>query len=986
VTLFLDVHEFEAQQLLHPCPLELILRVILKQLTDQLPPSLDTMSGIHIENLVHLRQLVRAAAQCFEQTYALIDDVHEISDLTGDALFSELRSLNIQSIAFFGLPLNRMCGDHTTGYCCDNCDEESVLWAECETCKQCYCHACYGEGRTCCSKYVSKISCLYLLTIDSMMRPSMVVEVPLNLGPEAYVKLVLSDSLPDLDSQQLQDAADGILRETWRSLALAKFTLNDFVEKNGGDVLERTRDRLPRSTVRYFNLALLRVKHQRSTADVALGLTTLAIVSLANYNNLSFNAFLGILLRVRHRSGDARLFGERLDRARISRVTKGWISISHVLDATNDPDITLFHDQAWTYLSEEASGFHKKVLGEEGGDLALICLEALTDAAAPSFDDCLSDPDRVLHNTSAQALLRYALHNWGYHFRQHATQAARDAAHKFLLHYQTSRSLRKYYRRTSVSKRSVGGSSMHLLADFGLHELIGHVPPGSADLMVVNAATGLTPAMIACTAGNTEFVSALLLRGATDRTNPLFDLTLRCRMGYTALWYAIQHQQLDVVRLLLSQRGPDVINLQDSQGKTPTMLAIEHHYDIASDENRQRVYNTILQLLLGYKGLKLDVADNFGKTALHIAAMHADHSAVTLLMKRPKGVRIINKRESDAMKRTALMVLLSGNSQMNRRLESVRTLLEYGADAGLLDSRGRTVLHYAAVSDDFSEVMCELVKAKGLSPTRVDLLHSALQVARAYGAETTVALLLPLLSGAASNSSSEMDTASSERRSSDLAHWKESTTAGKRDVPPTRCDPVVSVAHPLNYNQLHSAVRDASLDAVQKLLASPTNEALDVNDTTIDGDTALHLAIRTLEEAAREDDQQQCLALERIIETLLEHVDIGAENAFNEKAIHLAARLIPGDRYKTLIAILEASIRSDVDVRAIRIAQVQWCLQVALTGERRCSARLVEVLLEGGASVFQPLGWDSPLPRVIAQQEGLDRDVLGVLLRWEESL
>jgi hypothetical protein len=369
-----------------------------------------------------------------------------------------------------------------------------------------------------------------------MIKPSMMVEVPLNLAPEAHVKLVLSDSFPDLDSQQLQDATNGILKETRCSLALAKLTLNDFMDNNRGDVLARTRDRLPRSTIRYFNLALLRVKHQRSTTDIALGLTVLAFVSLANHNDLPFNALLSILSRARHRSGDARLFGERLDRARISRVTKGWISIGHVEDKTNDSRVTLFHSQAWTYLNEEVSEFHKNTLGEEGGGLALICLETLMDAK-PSFDDCLSDADSVLRSTSEQALLRYALHNWVYHFRQHASQATRDAAHKFLLHYENSRSLRRYHRRMSASKRSVGGACMHILADFGLHELIDHFPNRSADLMVVDRATGLTPAMVACTAGNTAFVSALLLRGTTDKINPLLDFTLRCKMGNTALWH-----------------------------------------------------------------------------------------------------------------------------------------------------------------------------------------------------------------------------------------------------------------------------------------------------------------------------------------------------------------------------------------------------------------------------------------------------------------
>ena len=173
---------------------------------------------------------------------------------------------------------------------------------------------------------------------------------------------------------------------------------------------------------------------------------------------------------------------------------------------------------------------------------------------------------------------------------------------------------------------------------------------------------------------------------------------------------------------------------------------------------------------------------------------------------------------------------------------------------------------------------------------------------------------------------------------------------------------------------------------MRKLLASTINGALDANEMTIDGDTAFHLAIYPLAEAAREDNHKQCLVLERIIETLLGHVDIKAENTFNKKAIHLAARLIP-DKYKALIAILDASIRSDMDVRTIRMAEAQHCQQSALTGELHCSAQLAEVLLEGGASIFHSVGsGDLRLPCVVAQQEGLDEDVMDVLLQWEEGL
>lgn len=50
VTLFLDVQEFEAQQLLHPSPLEVIMRAILRQLTDHSYLSLDTTSRVEIED------------------------------------------------------------------------------------------------------------------------------------------------------------------------------------------------------------------------------------------------------------------------------------------------------------------------------------------------------------------------------------------------------------------------------------------------------------------------------------------------------------------------------------------------------------------------------------------------------------------------------------------------------------------------------------------------------------------------------------------------------------------------------------------------------------------------------------------------------------------------------------------------------------------------------------------------------------------------
>ncbi|MGB0894458.1 MAG: ankyrin repeat domain-containing protein [Parashewanella sp.] len=145
--------------------------------------------------------------------------------------------------------------------------------------------------------------------------------------------------------------------------------------------------------------------------------------------------------------------------------------------------------------------------------------------------------------------------------------------------------------------------------------------------------------------GDVKMILLLVKKGA--------DINKKDAAGNTPLAQAVLHGNLSAVQLLI-KKGAD-INSQNTLGETPLMLAAqESHLDMCD-------------ILCGYEELNVNIKNNKGNTALHIATENGDHHIVKLLLAYSPHINY--NHESVSQVGTALS---SGNPLV------VLALLEYG--------------------------------------------------------------------------------------------------------------------------------------------------------------------------------------------------------------------------------------------------------------------------------------------------------------------
>ena len=101
--------------------------------------------------------------------------------------------------------------------------------------------------------------------------------------------------------------------------------------------------------------------------------------------------------------------------------------------------------------------------------------------------------------------------------------------------------------------------------------------------------------------------------------------------------------------------------------------------------------DTKIVKMLVSKGARLDIADIYGKTALHEAASMGDRAMVELILSG-EGSKLIDLKTKDATSQTPLHLAIKAG-----RVEVVISLLEAGARTDLGDSQGWPGLHLAVV-------------------------------------------------------------------------------------------------------------------------------------------------------------------------------------------------------------------------------------------------------------------------------------------------
>ncbi|XP_030641261.1 inversin [Chanos chanos] len=188
--------------------------------------------------------------------------------------------------------------------------------------------------------------------------------------------------------------------------------------------------------------------------------------------------------------------------------------------------------------------------------------------------------------------------------------------------------------------------------------------------------------------------------------------------GATPLHYGAQSNYADTVAVFL--RHPSVRDEPDLEGRTAFMWA--------AGKGSDDVIRTMLDLK---KDLDINMADKYGGTALHAAALSGHVSTVRLLLERGAMVDPL-----DVMKHTPLFRAC----EMGHR-DVILTLIKGEARVDLVDIDGHSALHWAALGGN-AEV-CQILMENGISPNLQDHAgRTPLQCAAYAGYINCMALLI----------------------------------------------------------------------------------------------------------------------------------------------------------------------------------------------------------------------------------------------------
>jgi len=218
--------------------------------------------------------------------------------------------------------------------------------------------------------------------------------------------------------------------------------------------------------------------------------------------------------------------------------------------------------------------------------------------------------------------------------------------------------------------------------------------------------------------GDIKTLQVLLANGA--------DVNAKDKYGRTALIFAVVHEQTEIVKVLLAQKGIDV-NLKTKEGgETALMIA-------AFDQDRIE----IVKALLAKKEIDVNAKNVVGETALMTASLKGNTDIVKALL----AIKNIDVNAKSMLGGTALIAAsLKGNTEIVRALLSIKNI-----DVNIKGENGKTAL-YCASQMGHIEILRLLVKAGAVidnipwsSDFPIDILRQtpSSNTPKKYGLEST---------------------------------------------------------------------------------------------------------------------------------------------------------------------------------------------------------------------------------------------------------
>ncbi|XP_012975043.1 inversin isoform X2 [Mesocricetus auratus] len=220
-----------------------------------------------------------------------------------------------------------------------------------------------------------------------------------------------------------------------------------------------------------------------------------------------------------------------------------------------------------------------------------------------------------------------------------------------------------------------------------------------------------TPLHWAALLGHAQIVHLLLERNKSG-TIPSDS------QGATPLHYAAQSNFAETVKVFL--KHPSVKDDSDLEGRTSFMWAAGK----GSDD--------VLRTMLSLKSdIDINMADKYGGTALHAAALSGHVSTVKLLLDNDAQVDA-----TDVMKHTPLFRAC----EMGHK-DVIQTLIKGGARVDLVDQDGHSLLHWAALGGNAD--VCQILIENKINPNVQDYAgRTPLQCAAYGGYITCMAVLM----------------------------------------------------------------------------------------------------------------------------------------------------------------------------------------------------------------------------------------------------